>query len=183
MNRKIKWFIHKYYFAIAISTLLFVILLASNLYQKGADWKVLLTLIGGLSSFFFFIQKQELEEAKFINDLFVKFNARYDRMNEKLNDIVKGNNISETLATDDINKLFDYFNLCGEEYLFYRRGYIYPEVWKSWVAGMNFYYNDPRIQKQWAKEFSSESYYGLDIDKEIKRLKLKAQQCLQPEVE
>lgn len=173
MHVKIKWFIHKYHFTIAISTLLLVIFLAPILYQKGSDWKILLTLIGGLSSFFFFIQKQELEEAKFINDLLVNFNARYDCMNEKLNAIVKGNNISETLATDDINKLFDYFNLCGEEYLFYRRGYIYPEVWKSWVAGMKFYYNDPRIKKLWADEFSSESYYGLDINKEIKRLKLK----------
>jgi hypothetical protein len=160
MNIKTKWFIHKYYFTIAISTLLLVILLAPIFYLKGADWKVLLAVIGGLSSFFFFIQKQELEEAKFINELFVKFNARYDCMNEKLYAIVKE---KETLATDDINILFDYFNLCGEEYLFYRRGYIYPEVWKSWVAGMKFYFNDRRIRKLWVEELSSESYYGFDI--------------------
>jgi hypothetical protein len=174
MNIKIKWFIHKYYFVIAISTLLFVVLLAPLLYLKGADWKIPITVIGGLSSFFFFIQKQELEEAKFINELLVKFNARYDSMNEKLNAIVKKNTISETMATGDIKNLFDYFNLCGEEYLFYRRGYIYPEVWKSWVAGMKFYYNDPRIQNLWEEELSSESYYGLDISKEIERLELKA---------
>jgi hypothetical protein len=95
-------------------------------------------------------------------------------MNEKLNAIVKKNTISETMATGDIKNLFDYFNLCGEEYLFYRRGYIYPEVWKSWVAGMKFYYNDPRIQNLWEEELSSESYYGLDISKEIERLELKA---------
>jgi hypothetical protein len=54
MNIKIKWFIHKYYFTIIISTLLIAILLATLLYLKGADWKVLLTVTGGLLSFFFF---------------------------------------------------------------------------------------------------------------------------------
>jgi hypothetical protein len=172
MNIKLKWFIHKYYFAIAVSVLLIVIIFVPFFYLRGADWKVLLTVIGGLASFFFFIQKQELDEAQFINELLVKFNARYDCMNEELNAIVRRSDAK--LESDDINNLFDYFNLCGEEYLFYQRGYIYPEVWRSWVAGMKYYYNNPRIQKLWVEELSSESYYGLDIDREIKQLRLKA---------
>ena len=174
MNIKLKWFIHEYYFAIAICILLIVIILTPILYFKGlADWKILLTVIGGLSSFFFFIQKQELEEAKFINELLVKFNHRYDDMNEKLDAIVKGNKDNRDFEAHEIYTLYDYFNLCGEEYLFYRRGYIYPEVWKSWVAGMKFYHDSTRIKQLWAKELSSQSYYGLDISKEIKQLSLK----------
>ena len=61
MNVKLKWIIHKYYFESAICILLIAIILAPILYFKGVDWKILLTFIGGLSSFFFFIQKQELE--------------------------------------------------------------------------------------------------------------------------
>lgn len=171
MNIKLKWLIHRYYFIVGIITLLIAIILALIFYLKGTDWKVLLTIIGGLFSFFYFIQKQELDEAKFINELLVQFNARYDCMNEKLNAIMKDN---KPLEPADISNLFDYFNLCGEEYLFYRRGYIYPEVWRSWVAGMKFYYKDARIQKLWVEELSSESYYGLDISNEIKRLRLKA---------
>ena len=69
-----------------------------------------------------------------------------------------------------LDTLNDYFNLCGEEYLFYRRGYIYPEVWKSWVAGMKIYYANERIKKLWAQELSNQSYYGLNVSEEIRRL-------------
>lgn len=174
MNVKLKWFIHKYYFESAIFFLLLAMVLAPIFYLIGVDWKILLTVIGGLSSFFFFIQKQELDEAKFINELLINFNQRYDAMNEKLNAIVKANKNSQDFENHEIFTLYDYFNLCGEEYLFYLRGYIYPEVWRSWVAGMKSYYTDPRIQRLWEEELTSESYYSLDISKEIKRLKLKA---------
>lgn len=43
-------------------------------------------------------------------------------------------------------------------------------VWRSWVAGMKIYHDDKHIQKLWADELSSQSYYGLDINKEIKQL-------------
>ena len=80
---------------------------------------------------------------------------------------------SKSKALKDIdgafNTLNDYFNLCGEEYLFYRRGFIYPEVWGSWVRGMNIYFKDDRIQELWLEELRNESYYGLDVGKEIKR--------------
>ncbi len=172
MNTKLKWVIHKHYFAIAVGVLLIVIILAPYFYLRGADWKVLLTVIGGLASFFFFIQKQALDEAHFIKELLVQFNARYDCMNGKLNAIVRRSGTD--LEPDDVMRLFDYFNSCGEEYLFYQRGYVYPEVWRSWVAGMKYYYKDPKIQKLWVHELSSESYYGLDIEGEIKKLRLKA---------
>jgi len=173
MNVKLKWIIHRYYFASAIFFLLIIIILVPILYLKGVDWKILLTLIGGLFSFFFFIQKQELDEAKFINELLIKFNQRYDGMNEKLNAIVKANKADQDFDDNEIFTLYDYFNLCGEEFLFYQRGYIYPEVWRSWVAGMKFYHDDKRIQRLWAEELSSQSYYGLDISTEIKQLSRK----------
>ncbi len=172
MNTKLKWIIHKHYFAIAVGVLLVVIILAPYFYLRGADWKVLLTVIGGLASFFFFIQKQALDEAHFIKELLIQFNARYDCMNGKLNAIVRKGDTG--LGDDDIMILFDYFNLCSEEYMFYQRGYIYPEVWRSWVAGMNFYYKNPKIKRLWVYEFSSESYYGLDIEREMKKFRLKA---------
>ncbi len=97
----------------------------------------------------------------------------YIEMNENLNAIVKANKANQDFEDHELFTLYDYFNLCGEEYLFYRRGYIYPEVWRSWVAGMKFYHDDKRIQRLWAKELSSQSYYGLDISKEIKQLSQK----------
>jgi hypothetical protein len=170
MNAKIKWFIHENYFAIVSLTFLVLTILALVLYVKGADWKVLLTVVGSLLSFVYFIQKQQLDEAKFLNELFIQFNRRYDDLNEKLNDILENKKGLKELEAHEIDTLYDYFNLCGEEYLFYRRGYIYPEVWRSWVAGMKIYYDNPRVKELWSHELITQSYYGLNIDNEIKRL-------------
>src|SRR5436190_2837771 len=41
-------------------------------------------------------------------------------------------------------EFIDYFNLCAEEFLFQRLGYIYDEVWTSWRNGMLQYGRDPR---------------------------------------
>ena len=125
-----------------------------------------------MASFFFFIQKQALDEAHFIKELLVQFNARYDCLNGELNAIIRKG--CTDLDPEDIMSLFDYFNLCGEEYLFYRKGYIYPEVWRSWVAGMNLYYKDPKIKRLRVHELSFESYYVLDIERENEELRLKA---------
>ena len=72
MNAKIKWLVHENYFAIVLFTFLVLIILAPILYLTGVDWKVLLTVVGGLFSFVYFIQKQQLDEAKFLNELFVQ---------------------------------------------------------------------------------------------------------------
>jgi hypothetical protein len=78
-------------------------------------------------------------------------------MNEKLNMIKDKDNLDK----DDIAKLYDYFNLCSEEYLFYRTGYIYPEVWKAWCNGMSSYLKNDKVREVWEKEEKSKSYYGL----------------------
>lgn len=167
-NNKIKWFVFENYFAIILFAFLSAFL--SLIIFAGTDWKILLTIVGTLLSFVYFIQKQQLDETKFINELFVKFNQRYDALNEKLNDICKDEKRLEKLETSEIATLNDYFNLCGEEYLFYRKGYIFPEVWKSWVAGMKVFYENERIEKYWLKELSNESYYKLNVENEIKKI-------------
>ena len=174
MNNRIKWFIQGYYFSIVSIMFVILIILAVILYANSADWKILLTLGGGLISFVYFIQKQQLDEAKFINELFVQFNQRYACLNDKLSHIIENKEGFKELQSGEIDTLNKYFNLCGEEFLFYQKGYIYKEVWRSWVAGMKYYYDSKRINDFWATELNSESYYGLDISKEIKQLGLKA---------
>ncbi|WP_251951685.1 hypothetical protein [Salinibacter ruber] len=75
------------------------------------------------------MQKQKLEETRLFANLFQSFNERYDEMNGDLNEIV-GKSESE-LTPDEKTLLYDYFNPCAEEYLFYKRGYVPHEVWKS----------------------------------------------------
>ena len=118
--------------------------------------------MGGIVSFSYFFQKQKLEEISLFRSLFDKFNERYNQMNERLNKILVLEQNS-SLSLNDVILLYDYFNLCAEEYLYYRLGYILPEVWQSWYNGMLIYYGCPHIRALWDKELKANSYYGFKI--------------------
>ena len=94
--------------------------------------------------------------------IFAECNKRYDDMNEKLNAIVKGPEDQE-LQSKEKDTLYDYFNLCGEEYLYYKLGYIFPPVWKAWYNGMKYFIKNQRIAAVWTEEKKSDSYYGLSL--------------------
>ena len=124
---------------------------------------VVLPLTAALTGFIYFLYRQHLDETKLFKDLFVEFNARYDRLNERLNRILLS---PDTGPITDWEKdaLFDYFNLCAEEFLFYRAGYIDEEVWRSWRRGMDVFAENPRIRAEWERELKTDSYYGFQLD-------------------
>ena len=130
MGVRTKYFLHKHYSWLIGIVVLMVTVLSIILYFRGDDWKVLLTVIGGSVSLIYVIEKQQLDEAKLFKELFVEFNRRYDDLNEELNRMAR-EDPTAPLTSANLDCLFDYFNLCGEEFLFYRKGYIYPEVWQS----------------------------------------------------
>jgi hypothetical protein len=118
------------------------------------------TTLGTALSFCYFVQKQKLDELRLFKELFTDFNRRYDTMNAKLEDIRAGN---ARIDAELRSTLVDYFNLCAEEYLFSKEGYIHPEVWSSWCRGMVHYLRDDRIRQVWNAEMVSDSYYGLTL--------------------
>jgi hypothetical protein len=138
---------------------------------KEFDWKILLTIIGGLLSLVYFVQKQQIEEMQQVKDLLITFNERYDKLNEKLNTIIKSQE-NYLLNQEEINKVYDYFNLCAEEFLFYRKGYIYPEVWENWLRGMKIFFSNKQIRNEWEKEKGTNSYYGFDVFSEFAKHKI-----------
>src|SRR5690606_41117413 len=85
-------------------------------------------LIVGIASFCYFVQQQRLAEIRLFKELFTEFNARYDTINGALSAIAA----SDELSPASRQLIVDYFNLCAEEYLFYREKYILPEVWGAW---------------------------------------------------
>ena len=98
------------------------------------DRDLLYGLLAGAGSFAYFVQKQKLEETTLFRELFERFNERYNGLNEGLSRIVTSK--SDTFLTADEEALLvDYFNLCAEEYLYFRRGFVFPEVWQSWYNG------------------------------------------------
>lgn len=149
------WFFRNYWwlFLCLVLTIAFITLLYEPLRRIEAIVAIMTILV----STFFFIQKQKLEELKMFMLLFEAFNGRYGSMNDDLNRIRSEN---KSLKDEDKLKLVDYFNLCGEEYFYYKQRYIPPEVWEAWLNGMNFFYNDQRIQQFWDEELSLNSYYG-----------------------
>ncbi len=111
------------------------------------------SLTGVYLSVLYFFQKQNLEELKTFKELFVEFNARYDRLNNELNNIDNEENYKAILD--------DYFNLCAEEYLFYKKGLIVTEVWHSWCKGMQIHLKKPRVSEYWEDAQKEDSFYGL----------------------
>jgi hypothetical protein len=123
---------------------------------------VVFAVVAGFAAFIFFLYKQHLDETRLFMDLFKQFNERYDKLNGGLIKILEGPR-EGSLQLNDRKVLFDYFNLCAEEYLYSCSGYIDPKVWEAWRKGMQDYAEFPLIRALWVKELESDSYYGLTI--------------------
>ncbi|MGA2983441.1 MAG: hypothetical protein ABSG32_06475 [Terriglobia bacterium] len=96
-------------------------------YYKTSNWPAPVSVIGGLLTIAYTLQKHQLEEVRLFRELFGEFNKRFDRLNKDLNRI-RLENVEDQLEKEDIDTLYKYFNLCAEEYLYYTKGYIYPQV-------------------------------------------------------
>lgn len=149
-----KHFVYKHFDVIMVPLFLIVIFVTAYCMNS---WESRIPLIAAFVSLVFFIQKHKLDELHLFSELFKEFNKRYDMLNGKLNQIISRN---DDLSSEDKDVLFDYFNLCGEEYLYYNEGYILPSVWKAWKNGMKIFFSDKRIKKLWNDEDRTDSYYG-----------------------
>jgi hypothetical protein len=136
---------------------------AALLLTPSTQWFVhALTALGVAGGFVGFLYASHRENTRLFIELFRSFNERYDRLNEALNRIAV-DNLAVELSADDTNSLFDYFNLCAEEYLFYKAGYIDEQVWQSWTRGMAHFAKVGRIRHLWEEELRQGSYYGFTL--------------------
>lgn len=157
MNHRIKRFLFKSYGLFCV----IAILIATVLLLPTRRWQEFAAIAAVVLSFAFGVQKQNLEETILFKELFEQFNKRYDRMNDDLNKIWEQPTDKQPNA-DEIKKLFKYFNLCGEEYLYYQKGFICLKVWREWKKGMEYFRKNSRIKNLWDKDLAdNDSYYGL----------------------
>lgn len=121
---------------------------------------VLLTVIGGIGALAFYLHRRHAEDARLVKELLKEFNERYDKLGTDLQFAIshRGDFERETEL-----RFVRYFNLCAEEWLFWRAGYIYDPVWEAWQNGMRQYAQDPRVMMIWDKEAKTDSYYGFDF--------------------
>ena len=162
MKHQIKRFVFKLYAPISFAVFFAAIVL---LLIGLLNWDKFAAIAAGVFAFAFGVQKQNLEETKLFKKLFEQFNERYGKLNDELNRICFDEQPTDkpfTVAERDT--LYKYFNLCGEEYLYYDKGFICEEVWKDWKKGMDYFRRNARIKDFWDKELrDNDSYYGLQF--------------------
>jgi hypothetical protein len=123
-----------------------------------------------------FFYTQHARDTQFFHELFREFNARYDRLKGRLNDICNRpekqplddpRNPPANQRSKDTDKsiLCEYFNLCAEEWIYHKAGYIDPTVWCAWHSGMQYFAENAEIREFWKKELQEQdSYYGFRLD-------------------
>jgi len=128
----------------------------------------ILGVIGLIITVIYYYHSSKLSNDRMSKELFTEFNSRYGKFNDSLVDISKCQTIDELEKDSKLkNNLIDYFNLCAEEYFWYKKGRIDSLIWKAWSAGMNDWYKYPVIQAAWEKEieeFDCRSYYIKDMN-------------------
>lgn len=124
---------------------------------------LLLTLLAGLGAFVFFLYKQHIDETRLFMQLFKSFNERYDELNGPLSDILEDPE-NRIFRAAERKHLVDYFNLCAEEHMYFKAGYIDPSVWLAWRKGMRVYLEDSRIRKLLEDELKTGSYYRFSVE-------------------
>ena len=158
MRQQFKRQLYRWYLLFAIAALGYVAFRAMHAVRPPGAPFADVTAVAAIASAVFAIQKQKLDELKLFHDLFQAFNARYDLLNDPLQDILL---TGGELELAQKQHLVDYFNLCAEEYFFFRQGSIPPEVWRTWCRGMLYYLADKRVAALYVSEEKSASYYGL----------------------
>lgn len=161
MNNRYRQFFFRWYWLIAALTAGAGV---AGVYAAGTEKRAELSaaIIGIAAGFVYFVQKQKLEELVLFDRLFTRFNERYAALHDRLQQAVRAEPGGVVgIAWRDV---FDqYFNLCAEEYLFYRQGRILPEVWRTWCRGMLHYLADPRVRGFWASQEPGDTHYGLSL--------------------
>lgn len=125
--------------------------------------KLSVPAIAAIAGLVYFLYSQHLQETRLFVDLFRQFNERYDKHNDLLNEIFAQPQ-QDMLSAKQKQVLFDYFNLCSEEWLYFKTGYIDPAVWASWREGMKYFLDSAEIRRLWTEELERGSYYGLTIE-------------------
>ncbi len=165
MNLKELW---KSYFHLFIGTLVLVVFLyVNNLYWLLQN-EIFITVIVTIISLTFTINYNRYVKKKIFHEVFTYFNKRYDQLNENLNRLKEGRVLIFKQNNDlEFQKklfIYDYLNLCAEEYFWFREGMINVNVWDNWFSGIQYFLQNDDIisviKSERGEPYSQKSYYG-----------------------
>lgn len=154
-RRRHLFFHHHWWLVPTIAIALAVIVLRSTLPDKGTVFAGIVAAAIGVS---FFVHQQRLAEMNLFWELISKFNGRYDSIHERLMRMRHEDDCT------DYQVVWEYFNLCAEEFLFFTEGYIDHRVWRAWCIGMLYYFDVDPFLTMWRDVGDRDSYYGLTIE-------------------
>ena len=128
------------------------------------DNQLFIGVIGSIATLYFGIIKYQIENDKFRLELFKSFNDRY---NGDMNDVFNSLENSSNILDPKINKelvIIDYFNLCAEEYYWYKNNRIPQNVWNAWKIGIQENLKKEGVQEIYNSEIKKfkGSYYGIE---------------------
>jgi len=153
---------HRHFLWIGLGCATCVLIIGLCLIPQLRGINVLFPIVAAVLGFFYFLQQNHLQTARFCKELVTDFNKRYDTLNNSLQSLLQKDKAVE-FSKDEKLVFVDYFNLCAEEHLFHKLGYIYKPIWESWHNGMKQYAKEPRIARIWATEKDTNSYYGFKL--------------------
>jgi len=155
-------------YRIPLFTLVLVLISLVLFLALDFDDKLFLGALGVIITLYFGLIKVQIENDRFFKELFIDFNHRYSLLNETLYDITTSDLKVEDLSFKQKDKVYDYFNLCAEEYYWYKKNRINKVVWQSWKNGMFYWFEKDIIKEMWQNEMknaeSKASYYMKSSD-------------------
>jgi hypothetical protein len=158
--------------SIVFFVLIIVIISYYNLHNFGES--ILYAIIGSLISIYFGFLKLFVDYDKVFRELYVSFNEKYSKNFNDLLEKLRANDEKEILTLADKNIIIDYFNLCSEEYLWFKKRRIPNNVWNAWVSGIIENIRIPKVWNVFKEETNTDSqrisYYGFAeyIEKKIR---------------
>lgn len=148
---------------LTILFLILVLILITLLLWGYIELNTLYALLGALITAYFGILRQNIDDDKVFRELFIAFNSRYSNKTNDLLNTLRIGNINEINESEKL-LIIDYFNLCSEEYLWYKKGRIPSIVWKAWESGILVNLSIPIVKDLFLVETKEEkqkmSYYG-----------------------
>lgn len=172
----------KIYWPLIILFSVYIIFLFLNNFTLHMDNEIFISILGIFIAAVFSFNTYITTKRKIFFEVFMKFNERYDRLNENLNRLKNKKEIikpHEQVENDEYkfyekNFIYDYLNLCCEEYYWRKQGIINKDVWNNWSSGMRYFLIVPPIFCILMEEIKDSdiknSYYGFLDSKFIKEI-------------
>lgn len=137
--------------------------------NKDLSITFVLSVFGGLYTVVWAIIKYKLSKDKMVKDLFSDFNERYTgEMNDLFEELRNSKSVEPAKCAESLlmqnNLIVDYFNLCAEEFYWYKKRRIPSFVWKNWENGIIENLKIYEVYKMLCKEDkrykNGDTYYG-----------------------